>query len=140
MRTVRVLFPVLVLVSALATPAAAFDFTFTIPVQFTNLPPEVTQFLVGCYVQVPSGATVGQGSRMIPITGGGFTGDVTLQFNANTGMDPATATRYQCSGYFFGSGPTTSVVPHYFETSYGPRFPLAAGAPFRVDTGVVALP
>jgi hypothetical protein len=139
MRTVRVLFPVLVLVSALAAPAAAYDFTFTIPVQFTNLPPEVTQFIVGCVAQLPSSASVGQGNRIIPITGGAYTGDVTIQFNAITGMDPATATRYQCTAYFFGTV-SAGLTPHYFESSYGPRFPLAVGAPFRLDTGVAALP
>lgn len=125
---------------AAPTPASASDFTFTIPVSFSNLPPEVTQFYVSCYAQLPSGASVGQGGRSLPITGGGYTGDFSVEFNALPGYDPATATRYQCSGYFIGTNPAGGVAPRYFETSYGPRFPLVTGAPFRIDTGIVPLP
>jgi hypothetical protein len=55
------------------------------------------------------------------------------------GQDPATATHYQCTGSFVGTESGATV--HYFAHVAGAtQFPLAAGAPFRLDTGIVPIP
>jgi len=131
------------LVVGVAGRASAYDFTFTIPLQFTNLPPEVASVQAWCYVFMGGtsvGPAIGTANRNFPISGGAYSGDVTIQFNADAGRDPATATRYQCGVYFLGAAPVGGVAVRYFECPTCPRFPLTAGATLFLDTGVVALP
>jgi hypothetical protein len=128
------------LFTGLAGQAFAYDFTFTVPIQFSGLPSDVYQFALSCDAELASGLPVGHALRMVPITGGGYSGDVTLQFNADPGRDPATAVRYSCSAYFFGRDPPGAVGPRYFYDPSSPTFPLVAGAPFRLRTGLTPLP
>ncbi|HEY3349126.1 MAG TPA: hypothetical protein VGM13_05070 [Thermoanaerobaculia bacterium] len=128
-----------------AAPVAAEDFTITIPLQFSNLPPTVDGFLCGCWIYTGEprlgGRSIGaNNATRVNITGGAYRGDLVLRFNAAPGMDPATATHYECTGHFVGTERGATV--HYFTTAFGPevRFPLAAGAPFSLTTGVQALP
>lgn len=128
-----------------AAPLAAEDFTITIPLQFSNLPPNVDGFLGGCWIYTNEprlgGRSIGaNNATRVNITGGAHRGDFVLRFNAAPGMDPATATHYECTGHFVGTERGATV--HYFTTSFGAeiRFPLAAGAPFSLTSGVQPLP
>lgn len=128
-----------------AVPASAEDFNITIPLQFSNLPPNIDGFLGGCWIYTNEprlgGRSIGaNSSTRVNITGGAYRGDFVLHFNAAPGQDPSTATHYECTGHFVGTDRGATV--HYFTTSLGPevRFPLAAGAPFSLTTGVQALP
>jgi hypothetical protein len=121
------------------------DFTITIPLQFSNLPPNVNGFLGGCWIYTNEprlgGRSIGaNNATRVDIAGGAYRGDLVLRFNAAPGQDPAAATHYECTGHFVGTDRGATV--HYFTTSFGPevRFPLAAGAPFSLTTGVQPLP
>ncbi len=119
-----------------SAPALATDFTFTIPVNFRYLPSDVVSFQGACYVYSASRTQIGIGRiPFIPISGGDYAGDVTVQFNADPGRDPATAAYYQCEGHFVGHNAPGVVPAFYFENPTSPTFPLQAGAPFRLNTG-----
>ncbi|MBM5810354.1 MAG: hypothetical protein FJ191_00065 [Gammaproteobacteria bacterium] len=90
-------------VSGVVTPAAAEDFTLIVPVRLAALPPEIDGFRIQCGAsELPvrvgaTGTTVGGGiSPVLPLSGGGFTGDVTIRFNASPTGDPARAATYSC--------------------------------------------
>jgi hypothetical protein len=128
-----------------AAPASAEDFNITIPLQFSNLPPNVDGFLGGCWIYTNEprlgGRSIGGNNvTRVNIAGGAYRGDLVLRFNAAPGQDPAAATHYECVGHFVGTDRGATV--HYFTTTFGPevRFPLAAGAPFSLTTGVQPLP
>jgi hypothetical protein len=131
----------LILASAIslgASPAWAEDFNFTVPVSFNNLPPDVVSAMITCGTyQMISGFQVGGGNTRISITDGGFHGDVTIQFNATPGHDPASAHFYECRvAIFFGRSGTQYVV----ESTHEPVIPLQPGAPLFWDTGIQPLP
>lgn len=128
-----------------AVPASAEDFNITIPLQFSNLPTNIDGFLGGCWIYANEprlgGRSIGANNvTRVNITGGAYRGDFVLRFNAGPGQDPATATHYECVGHFVGTDRGATV--HYFTTDSGAeiRFPLAAGAPFSLTSGVQALP
>lgn len=92
-----------------AAPAAAEDFTLIVPVRLAALPPEIDGFQIQCGVsELPTrvgstGTTVGGGiSPVLPLSGGGFSGDVTIRFNASPTADPARAATYSCWLRFHG--------------------------------------
>ena len=119
-------------VSVFATAAFAEDFTFTVPVDFSNLPPDVTHATIGCSAyRSASGGGVGAGGRNITITAGAYHGDVTMRFDAYPERDPATATHYACTALLMGSG---DVI--YARAGETPTFPLQPGAPFLLNTRI----
>jgi hypothetical protein len=136
------------LIALVAQRAGASDFSITIPVRLSNLPPNVQRLSIGCgvYEYRPGIARViGQKSPpvLVEMSGGGYSGNVVVSINAAPGQDPANATDYQCSAYFIASDPAGTVggVPiFYFQTAASPTFPLAAGAPFHLDTGRQPMP
>ena len=117
-------------VSLFATTAFAEDFTFTVPANFNNLPPVVTRAEVNCNALNSSiGSEVANRGTSVAITDGAYHGDVTIRFDASPGVDPATATHYNCTASFIGSSGV-----RYFYRPGGPTFPLEPGAPFLLDT------
>lgn len=126
--------------SFLAQSANAEDFNITIPVEVSSLPPNIDGMLLACWVYTDAGGNIGIGRARIEISGGAYRGSATLRFNASAGQDPATATKYECQGSFTGTESGSTV--HYFASGgvTDTRFPLAAGAPFRLGTGQLPLP
>ncbi len=122
----------------------AADFNITIPLQLRNLPPNIDAMLVACWIYTNEprlgGRNIGIGRGRVNITGGAYVGSTTVHFDANPGVDPATASHYQCQGSFVGDEDGATV--HYFTSGLAgsTRFPLADGAPFRLDTGVHPIP
>jgi hypothetical protein len=129
------------------------DFTFTVPVQATDLPPSVEGLTVNCRaLAAPQGLDasrfrnaldefpiIGGGSSRVGITGGAYRGDVVVRFSASQGKDPGRATAYRCTGTFDGHerGTATTYFPRgEYEPgntrSGPPAFPLAPGAPFSL--------
>jgi hypothetical protein len=127
-----------------AQAAHAEDFNITIPLEISNLPPSIAGMLVFCSVMTGEprlgGRYMGNLTKRVEMSGGGFRGNVTLNFNASAGQDPSLATHYECGGSFVGDERGATV--HYFSESVSgsPRFPLAAGATFRLKTGIRPLP
>jgi hypothetical protein len=125
-----------------ASPAYASDFTLTVPVSLNNLPPNIHSVWVTCQVfEAIHLHVTGVASREIPITGGAFRADVVLEINAVPDRDPANAVEYRCVAWLKGSS-ATNPDQAYFEDgdiSAAYTFPLAAGAPFLMDTGFVRL-
>jgi hypothetical protein len=137
----------------LSVPGLAQQFTFTVPVQVSNLPPTVELMRVTCglYYGTPL-RTIGDPATretivtipQVPSAAGGtvgeFSGDVVVVQNVRPGLDPALVTHYSCRGLFQGT--EGGAVVGYFDTTNpdSPRFPLADGAPFRLDTGIQPLP
>jgi hypothetical protein len=119
-----------------ATAAFAEDFTFTVPVDFSNLPPEITRAAITCNAYRSAiGGGVGARGAGITITGGAYHGDVTIRFDAYPERDPATATHYECTAVLMGSG---EVI--YARVGETPTFPLQPGAPFLLDTLIQPIP
>lgn len=125
------------LLLASATLAVATDtpqFTFTVPLDLNNLPPEISNATVECFVYKHDPSTEHtRASTDQPIHGGAFHGDVTVRITVPTLSNPADYDRYNCGLYLGG---TAGV----FVDSGGARMPLAAGALFRRTTGVQSLP
>ncbi|MEO8055419.1 MAG: hypothetical protein ABI768_09700 [Acidobacteriota bacterium] len=133
------LVPVLVLVLGSAA-AYAEDFNFTVPVQASNLPPNVEGLTVSCAALTPARFSNGQASVSetlvaaqvrVAITGGAYRGDVVVRATAPQGKDPRDAIKYRCEGWFDGHERGVQTV--YFRT---PTlvFPLASGAPFSLSS------
>jgi hypothetical protein len=117
-----------------ATAASAEDFVFTVPMNFSRLPPDISSFQVSCTaLQASYGVVVGGGDARPTMSGGEFHGDVTIRFNATAGHDPATAHYYECRMISFF---TDRGVQYSFYGSSSPTFPLQAGAPMVLDTGI----
>lgn len=117
---------------------AATDFTFVIPVSVHNLSSEVARIGTNCEVWTVArgGIEIGQGTPQYGnIVGGAFGGDITVQFNALAGRDPALGAYYHCNAWFLGTAPVGGVAAMYFAYPSSPTFPVAAGAPFVIDTG-----
>lgn len=133
---------------AVAAPASwAADFTITVPVEATGLPAAVNKMQTSCQIFTNANMpVVGAGSTDTPITGRAFRGDVVVTINAQASVDPATATRYQCSVWFVAERAGAGGANIYYyqrETPDGAgfqNFPLLASAPFKLKTGTVPLP
>lgn len=117
--------------TAIATPAAAADFTFTVPVAIASVPPEVNQFTVECNVGgETTTSTIGVGRTTTRMSGGAFSGDVIVEVTASGGADRASATRYQCRMWLGARDPSTGAIVTYYINGIGgggPTFPLATG-------------
>jgi hypothetical protein len=125
-----------------ATPAYATDFTITVPVSLSNLPPNIHSVWVTCQVfEAIHLHVTGVASREIPVTGGAYHADVVFEINALPDRDPANAVEYRCEAWLHGSS-TTNPNQAYFEggdINAAYTIPLAAGAPFVMNTGFVRL-
>jgi hypothetical protein len=85
-----------------AEAGSTADFVFTVPVDVSNLPPEVTHISVCCQVSA-GGRLVGPGGTCAArraVSGRAYRGDFVVEYNANPGVDPATATNYNCNAWF----------------------------------------
>ena len=120
-----------------AMPAQAEDFVFTVPVNFSHLPPDISNFVVDCMaLQASYGVVVGGGEARPRMSGGEFHGDVTVRFNATAGHDPAWAHFYQCRVISFY---TDRGASYGFSSTSSPTFPLQPGAPIMLDTSIQPL-
>lgn len=125
---------------AFATPASAEDFTFIVPVQLSNLPPEVDEMRVGCAALILPTASAGArmvGSRTlrVPISGGAYSGDVTVSFDASRPEDLPLVNGYSCEINSFSAGHTS-----YYAGQPARMFPVSPGATYRYTTGNQPLP
>ena len=77
----------------------ADDFSFTIPFDATNLPPEIRFVRVTCSVW-QGGTPIGSGQYRIGVNGGTVRGEALVSFNASRGQDPLRATRWTCGLIF----------------------------------------
>ncbi len=119
-----------------ASPAAADDFNLTVPVRLSSLVPGVTGGIVACVVGPVSIATVqravthgaervGFGVEPFTVDGSrGFSGTVTVSFDADAGKDPAAATHYKC----------------WLQLTANPDAPGAVGVPGGDATDPLLLP
>lgn len=125
-------------------PAWAADFTFTVPVALSNLPPDSRSGSVTCQLRTsPVGAPrsgtvgVGNGSGSFTISGGAYRGDVTVAVNANPGVDPATVTHYSCGVSFIATLRGRDQQFSYWLTAIPSTLPVALGAQNpRVDGAI----
>lgn len=93
-------------------PAAAADFTFSVPVVIDNMP-AARQFQVLCAVYDTTDGTgtavntIGSwGSPRIAVSGGRYSGPpVTVEFSATDTRAPSEARSYSCNVVVFGVGP-----------------------------------
>jgi hypothetical protein len=88
---------------AWAPPARAADFTFTVPVNVSELPPTIERGKVRCLVtRIGGGVGVTIGDVYSPefaITGGAYSGVQRVEITA--GLRAAEANTYDCSLWFF---------------------------------------
>ena len=121
--------------------ARAVDFTFTVPVELVNLPPDSRSGIVCCSVHTTpiapgtSPVGVGSGCGFFTIAGGAYRGEVTVAADANPGVDPATVTHYSCGVAFNATLRGSDHQFAYWSTAPRSTLPVAPGAPFnpRVD-------
>ena len=79
--------------------AHADDFSFTVPFDAMNLPPEIRFVRVTCSVW-QGGTPIGSGQYRAPVNGGVVRGEAIVSFNATRGQDPLRATRWTCGLIF----------------------------------------
>jgi hypothetical protein len=98
----------LVLLSVTA-PAAAADFTINVPVTIDNMP-AARQLQVLCSAYDTTDGTgdarnvIGSfSSPRLPVSGGRYSGTVTVTFNADAGRLPSLARSYACYVNIFGA-------------------------------------
>ena len=77
-------------------PGAVFaeDFTFNIPIELRNLPPELNKWILQASVADQYGRPIGRG-ELIFNTSGPYVKTVQIKFNANPGKLPADAVKWQ---------------------------------------------
>jgi hypothetical protein len=120
---------------AVTGSAQAQDFTLTVPVSLSALPPELREVEVNCEIWSPR--AVGTGNEMIasgrvrrPLTGGGFSGDVVVTANRTALAAGRTATEYGCYVRLYGMLGTTPLEFFAYDTPTGE-------SGLRVPTGTV---
>lgn len=139
---------VIVIIAALIpahAPAAGPHFTFTVPLELNNLPPEINEYSVRCTVIAGVGL-LARGETRGAISSGRFRGDVVVNVTVpEPARNPSDATAYKCGLHLSGVNDlnVSATVPSnrfsYMDDSFT-RFPLAPGAPLRKTTGEIALP
>jgi hypothetical protein len=116
---------------AIAPPAAAEDYVFTVPIDLHGIAAALHKGRIDCTVltEVPSpapglasGAILGRGSASFPLIDGGYHGNVMVKFNATGPL--ANGKGYLCRLFFLNV--TDSDVPAMVE-------PHRPGTPFTVD-------
>ncbi|MHB8883420.1 MAG: hypothetical protein ACYC69_18180 [Thermodesulfovibrionales bacterium] len=131
-----------IILSLASGPVWAADFTFTVPVEVSNLPPDSRQGAVSCSLHTSparlGAAGVGNGYVPFTISSGAYRGEVTVTANANPGIDPVTVTHYSCALSFYATLRGTDHQFSYWLTSRPSTLPVAPGAPFspRVDGAI----
>lgn len=81
-----------------AVPAGASDFTFSVPVRVENMR-NATAAWVSCDIFMGSGSTkrsVGFGRSDVPLSGGAYSGDVSVNVNAASGFMASDADSWGC--------------------------------------------
>jgi hypothetical protein len=85
---------------AYAPPAVAADYTFTVPVELTDLPPAIQRGYVRCVVRRRDpGVFVDIGAAESPrfeIRGGDYSGTHRIEITVGATFDPRQAHRYDC--------------------------------------------
>ena len=99
-------------------------FTFTVPLQLSNLPPEIDSYSIGCSVFPSGGILLGTARTRGTISGGAVNTEVVVSVTANPVSDPALASEYSCSLHLDGARQS------YMNDSVN-RIPLAPGAMSR---------
>ncbi len=122
-----------IVLSFASGPAWTADFTFTVPVEVSNLPPDSRRGRVDCglHINLRPGtrpAPVGGGQSMFAISAGAYRGEVTVAVNANSGIDPATVTHYTCGLAFIATVRGRDKSFSYNLNDTPPTLPVAPGA------------
>ncbi len=79
------------------SPAAAEDFTFTVPVRLQGIPANVPEGLAGCLALATDGTVIAGGSTPYSIPAdGNFSQDIVVKFNAASGRNPFDAKNWDC--------------------------------------------
>jgi len=135
-----------IVLSFASGPTWAADFTFTVPVELSNLPPDSRRGVVSCALRTSAVGTprsgtvgVGNGHGLFTISGGDYRGEVTVTANADPGVDPATVTHYTCGLAFYATlRGSDHQFAYWYTAAPGPALPLAPGAIFtpRVDGAI----
>ena len=114
------------------------DFTFTVPVALSNLPPDSRGGFVNCILFAPirPGRPTGPldgggGSTHFTISSGAYRGEVVVPVDAPAGIDPATVTEYSCAISFNATLRGSDHQFSFFNLGAPTTFPLAPGAPYN---------
>jgi len=126
---------VLAMVSATVTNAQlppGPHFTFTVPLQLANLPPEISRYAISCSVGAGSDLTMATGTTIAAISRGAVHADVAVNVTVTTARNPfahpANATNYACELLLDNGNDVTNLRYLLLGTA---NFPLAPGAPYR---------
>ncbi len=126
--------------------AQGAEFTFTVPVRVSNLPPDSKQGAVDCTLLTGAAGTrgsggtagIGGGSGRFTLTSGAFDGDVRVEANTRPGNDPATVTHYSCAIAFVATlRGRDHQFAYWMAAPRGPVLPVAPGPQSpRVDGAI----
>lgn len=117
----------------LSTQGITKDFTFNVPVEFKNIHPSLTHFNIGVVVKA-KGYThyVASNFRRIKFKNGAFSGVVTIEMDAFSGMDPAKADSWEVTLGFAKNNSTSVKYPSEWEREY-PLYKIDRRAGFREE-------
>ena len=123
-----------------ARPTIQTHFTLRVPVQLTNLSPDINQLKIKCQTQSGHDATafnnrIGEGDTIAHVTNRQFNRTVVVKFNASQGKEPEDADSYYCGITFHKPG-IGFRQPGKYGTPLGNQKPAwlvsADGTPFRI--------
>jgi hypothetical protein len=135
MRIIRTIVMGTALAGAIATPALAQDFRFTVPVQVSHVPPNVKSLSVLCEAGTPSGTGAGflvkatATSAPQPVNGGAFSGEFAVSVSAGTWeWQMAKSVEYNCYVIFQATDQVSGATFDYFRPT-GKLLPTGGPVP-----------
>jgi hypothetical protein len=127
MRIIRTIVMGTALAGAIATPALAQDFRFTVPVQVSKVPPNVKSLSVMCEAGQNGGPGIGfvvkatGTSALQQMNAGAFSGDVNVSVSAGTWeWQLVSQVRYECYVIFQATDAVSGVAFEYFRPVSNP--------------------
>ena len=138
MKSIRVLLASAILAFA-ALPAMAADFTFIVPVDVSNLPPEIVSFHTACAVatatmRTNTGEILQEALTTVAVRDRGYRGDVTVEVNVLP-TRRADATHYRCEIRDFATATRLN-----YSIGVGPQQLPRGTGPFRNETDFRFIP
>ncbi|MCX5763710.1 MAG: hypothetical protein NTU67_03660 [Gemmatimonadetes bacterium] len=118
-------------------PAMAADFTFIVPVDVSNLPPEIVSFNVQCAVSTAAtGGILQTAFTNLVVRNRAYRGDVTVEVTVIPSRR-AEAAYYKCEIRDFRTATGGGLVYGLYGSQPLPR---ASGSPFRGETDLDFIP
>lgn len=96
-RGLKVLLPAFCAIALTVSAALAEDFAFSVPVEVSNLHPDLKQGFVECAVRDKAGVLLGVSKTPFVVTNGSYKGIVPVKFNTTFQSNNVNASQWDCT-------------------------------------------